>query len=73
MTKQGTIHLTYWREYYDSEESGYDAWFKIYYTLFEPLKPNTFYFLSLLDSTLPRGLIFGKMNVITVISGVDYP
>ena len=34
MTKQGTIHLTYWREYYDSEESGYDAWFKIYYTIF---------------------------------------
>tara|TARA_B100001109_G_C18442775_1_gene280746 strand:+ start:41 stop:451 length:411 start_codon:yes stop_codon:yes gene_type:complete len=34
MSKQGTIHLTYWREYYDSEESGYDAWFKIYYTIF---------------------------------------
>ena len=34
MNKQGTIHLTYWREYYDSEESGYDAWFKIYYTIF---------------------------------------
>ena len=40
MSKEGTLHLTYWREYYDSEESGYDAWFKIYYTIFRnvPIK-----------------------------------
>ena len=34
MSKEGTIHLTYWREYYDSEEYGYDAWFKIHHTIF---------------------------------------
>ena len=34
MTKQGTLHLTYWREYYDSEEYGYDAYFKIHHTIF---------------------------------------
>ena len=33
MSKEGTIHLTYWREYYDSEEYGYDAWFKIHHTI----------------------------------------
>ena len=31
MSKQGTIHLTYWREYEDSEER-YDPYFKIHHT-----------------------------------------
>jgi len=31
MSKQGTIHLTYWREYQDPED--YD-WFKIHHTIF---------------------------------------
>ena len=34
MSREGTIHLTYWREYYDAEEYGYDAWFKIHHTIF---------------------------------------
>ena len=33
MSKQGTIHLTYWREYEDSEER-YDPYFKIHHTIF---------------------------------------
>ena len=33
MSKQGTIHLTYWREYTDSEEK-YDPDFKIHHTIF---------------------------------------
>ena len=33
MSKQGTIHLTYWREYEDSEER-YDPYFKSHNTIF---------------------------------------
>ena len=33
MSKEGTIHLTYWREYDDSEER-YDPYFKIHNTIF---------------------------------------
>ena len=31
MSKEGTLHLTYWREYQDPDD--YD-WFKIHYTIF---------------------------------------
>ncbi len=31
MSKQGTIHLTYWREYQDPEDI---EWFKIHHTIF---------------------------------------
>ena len=34
MSKEGTLHLTYWREYHDPEEYGYDAYFKIHNTIF---------------------------------------
>ena len=34
MSKEGTLHLTYWREYHDPEEYGYDAYFKTHYTIF---------------------------------------
>ena len=34
MSKQGTIHLTYWREYEDPEQRGYDSWFKIHNTIY---------------------------------------
>ena len=34
MSKEGTIHLTYWREYHDPEEYGYDAYFKTHNTIF---------------------------------------
>ena len=33
MSKDGTIHLTYWREYEDSEER-YDPYFQIHHTIF---------------------------------------
>ena len=33
MSKEGTIHLTYWREYEDSEER-YDPYFKSHNTIF---------------------------------------
>ena len=33
MSKEGTLHLTYWREYEDSEER-YDPYFKTHYTIF---------------------------------------
>ena len=33
MSKEGTIHLTYWREYEDSEER-YDPYFQIHHTIF---------------------------------------
>jgi hypothetical protein len=33
MSKEGTIHLTYWREYEDSEER-YDPYFQIHNTIF---------------------------------------
>ena len=33
MSKQGTINLTYWREYEDSEDR-YDPYFKIHHTIF---------------------------------------
>ena len=33
MSKEGTLHLTYWREYTDSDEK-YEPDFKIYYTIF---------------------------------------
>ena len=33
MSKEGTIHLTYWRTYEDSEER-YDPYFKIHHTIF---------------------------------------
>ena len=33
MSKEGTLHLTYWREYEDSEER-YDPYFKIHFTIF---------------------------------------
>ena len=34
MSKEGTLHLTYWREYHDPEEYGYDAYFKTHNTIF---------------------------------------
>ena len=37
MSKEGTLHLVYYREYYDSEERGYDAYFNIYNTIFRNL------------------------------------
>jgi len=33
VSKEGTLHLTYWREYTDSEER-YEPDFKIYHTIF---------------------------------------
>ena len=33
MSKEGTIHLTYWREYEDPEDR-YDPWFKSHNTIF---------------------------------------
>tara|TARA_Y100000004_G_C8700503_1_gene321408 strand:+ start:142 stop:546 length:405 start_codon:yes stop_codon:yes gene_type:complete len=33
VSKEGTLHLTYWREYEDSEER-YDPYFKTHYTIF---------------------------------------
>ena len=33
MSKEGTIHLTYWRTYEDSEER-YDPYFQIHHTIF---------------------------------------
>ena len=33
MSKQGTLHLVYWREYKDNEEK-YDPYFRTYYTIF---------------------------------------
>ena len=33
MSKEGTIHLTYWRTYEDSEER-FDPYFKIHHTIF---------------------------------------
>ena len=33
MSKEGTLHLTYWREYEDSEER-YDPYFNIHFTIF---------------------------------------
>ena len=33
MSKQGTLHLVYWREYKDDSEK-YDPYFKTYYTIF---------------------------------------
>tara|TARA_B100001094_G_scaffold156012_1_gene150978 strand:- start:868 stop:1263 length:396 start_codon:yes stop_codon:yes gene_type:complete len=33
MSKEGTIHLTYWREYKDPEDR-YDPWFKSHNTIF---------------------------------------
>ena len=33
MSKEGTIHLTYWREYKDLEDR-YDPWFKSHNTIF---------------------------------------
>ena len=33
MSKNNTIHLTYWREYQDSEDR-YDEFFKIHHTIF---------------------------------------
>ena len=36
MSKEGTLHLVYFREYEDSEER-YDPFFNIYYTIFRNL------------------------------------
>ena len=36
MSKEGTLHLVYYREYEDSEER-YDPYFNIYYTIFRNL------------------------------------
>ena len=36
MSKEGTLHLVYFREYEDSEER-YDPYFNIYYTIFRNL------------------------------------
>ena len=36
MSKEGTLHLVYYREYEDSEER-YDPFFNIYYTIFRNL------------------------------------
>ena len=33
MSKQGTLHLVYWREYKDDSEK-YNPYFKTYYTIF---------------------------------------
>ena len=33
VTREGTIHLTYWREYQDAEDK-YDEFFKIHHTIF---------------------------------------
>ena len=37
MSKEGTLHLVYYREYEDPDERGYDAYFNIYYTIFRNL------------------------------------
>ena len=36
MSKEGTLHLVYFREYEDSEER-YEPYFNIYYTIFRNL------------------------------------
>ena len=36
MSKEGTLHLVYYREYEDSEER-YDPYFNVYYTIFRNL------------------------------------
>ena len=36
MSKEGTLHLVYFREYEDSEER-YDPYFNVYYTIFRNL------------------------------------
>ena len=36
MSKEGTLHLVYFREYEDSEEK-HDPYFNIYYTIFRNL------------------------------------
>ena len=37
MSKEGTLHLVYYREYEDPDERGYDAYFNIYHTIFRNL------------------------------------
>ena len=37
MSKEGTLHLVYYREYEDPDERGYDAYFNTYYTIFRNL------------------------------------
>ena len=37
MSKEGTLHLVYYREYEDPDERGYDAYFNIYNTIFRNL------------------------------------
>ena len=37
MSKEGTLHLVYYREYEDPDERGYDAYFNIYCTIFRNL------------------------------------